>query len=110
MPQKKESPPTQLLCRAPFADDPELEGKRLCIYWWVWLKDRAAREALDSRIKAATRRPFEWEPGDEGSSCISLYFPFEQSARIKEHARKCTAEFVRVLNGCRRLIKGSAKS
>ena len=82
------------------ADDPELQGKRLCVSWWIWLKDGVKRDALGLRMKAATRKPFEWERGEYGTSYVSLYFPYQHSSRIKEQARKCTVEFVRVLRGC----------
>lgn len=89
-------------------DDPELKGRRLCVFWWIWLKDRDKREALGRYLKAATREPFEWESGASGTSCVSLYFSVAQSARIKEQARKCSAEFVRLLNGRRKVIRGSS--
>jgi hypothetical protein len=90
-----------------FEDDPELEGKRLCVYWWIWLKDRNGREDLAKHLKKAIKKPFEWESVN-GTSYINLYFSLAHSTRIKEQARKCTAEFVRTLNGCRKLVSGSA--
>jgi hypothetical protein len=88
-------------------DNPDFNGKRLCVYCWIWLKHRERRDTLDMRIKTATAKPYEAKFID-GSSCISLYFSFAQSAQIKANARKCTTAFVRVLNGCRKLLSDPA--
>jgi hypothetical protein len=89
-------------------DDPETE-QPLCIYWWIWLRDRANRDKLASRLRAATNKPFKWEH-KSATSYVSRYFPYSQSARIKEHANDCTAEFVRVMAGSRSLLRGPNKS
>lgn len=100
------------VCLGWLADDDEPKVTRLCAYWWIWLKDRAKREALSSAMEGATKKPFECESGAYGTSYFSLYFPLKQSAHIKEHARNCTAEFVRVLNlsECRKLMRVAVKA
>lgn len=56
-------------------NDPNTEGRPLCVYWWVWLKDRAKREALGMRMQASIGKPFEWE-SESGTSYICLLFSF----------------------------------